>query len=180
MFESTSKSQKRSAKGFTLIELLVVVVIVGILAAVALPNFLGQSGKARTTEASAAIDALKSGQEAFLNDNGSYASIGTLGTTTATANADDLGGNLVATGGTLSAFTASLGVNLDSAKFADGGSLASASGARWVVATSALTASDFTINVDGGGSGTTGLLRRLGASYRKTQGRVYIDGNGTV
>jgi prepilin-type N-terminal cleavage/methylation domain-containing protein len=44
-------SRKDSEKGFTLIELLVVVVIVGLLAAIALPSFLGQVNKARHAEA---------------------------------------------------------------------------------------------------------------------------------
>ena len=44
--------------GFTLVELMIVVVIVGILSAVALPNFLSQTDKAKATEATSKISAL--------------------------------------------------------------------------------------------------------------------------
>lgn len=53
----TGKKRSRLAQGFTLVELMVVIVIVGILAAVALPNFLRQSSKAKVTEAQAKIAA---------------------------------------------------------------------------------------------------------------------------
>ncbi|HEY5138683.1 MAG TPA: prepilin-type N-terminal cleavage/methylation domain-containing protein [Methylococcales bacterium] len=65
--------KKRSAKGFTLIELLVVVVIIGILAAVALPNLIGQTDKARMTEATATLSGINTGQEAYYFENNAYA-----------------------------------------------------------------------------------------------------------
>ena len=43
-------SQNIIKRGFTLVELMVVIVIVGILSAVALPNFLSQTAKAKATE----------------------------------------------------------------------------------------------------------------------------------
>ena len=47
---SRKKKQNILQQGFTLVELMVVIVIVGILSAIALPNFLSQTNKAKATE----------------------------------------------------------------------------------------------------------------------------------
>jgi type IV pilus assembly protein PilA len=53
-----SSKNKLLQEGFTLVELMIVIVIVGILSAVALPNFLNQTNKAKGTEAKTKLTAL--------------------------------------------------------------------------------------------------------------------------
>jgi type IV pilus assembly protein PilA len=73
MFQS-SGSGIRDEKGFTLIELLVVILIVGILAAVAIPTYLSQRGKAYDSNAQSMVKDMRLAELAFATDNdGTYA-----------------------------------------------------------------------------------------------------------
>lgn len=62
----------RSNKGFTLIELLIVVAIIGILAAIAIPQFSAYRQKAYNAAAQSDLKNTKTGMEAFMADNQSY------------------------------------------------------------------------------------------------------------
>jgi type IV pilus assembly protein PilA len=59
-------------KGFTLIELLIVVVIIGILAAIAIPKFANTKGKAYKTAMISDLRNLVTAEEAFFSDSGKY------------------------------------------------------------------------------------------------------------
>ena len=69
-------SNKKRGGGFTLIELLVVVIIIGILAAVALPNFLNQLGKARETEGKNAIGTINRAAQVVHFEAQTFAGLG--------------------------------------------------------------------------------------------------------
>jgi len=58
----------REQKGFTLIELLIVVAIIGILAAIAVPAFMGQQKKAKWRALQASCDGASKQAATFLND----------------------------------------------------------------------------------------------------------------
>jgi type IV pilus assembly protein PilA len=62
-------------QGFTLIELLVVILIIGILAAIAIPAFLNQRQKAYDSAAKSQVKSAQTAEETYATDNnGSYAS----------------------------------------------------------------------------------------------------------
>ena len=59
-------------KGFTLIELLIVVVIIGILAAIAIPKFANTKSKAYVTAMKSDLRNLVSAQESYFSDSAKY------------------------------------------------------------------------------------------------------------
>ncbi len=63
----------RNRKGFTLIELLIVVVIIGILAAIAIPKFASTKEKAYITAMKSDLRNMMTAQESYFSDYGEYA-----------------------------------------------------------------------------------------------------------
>jgi type IV pilus assembly protein PilA len=64
------RQRANDERGFTLIELLVVILIIGILAAIAIPSFLNQKGKAYDASAKELARTAETTAETFATDNG--------------------------------------------------------------------------------------------------------------
>ena len=71
--------QLKGQKGFTLIELMIVVAIIGILAAIAIPNFLRYQAKSRQSEAKTNLGAVFVGETAYFSENSRYGSFSEIG-----------------------------------------------------------------------------------------------------
>ena len=69
---------RNTRKGFTLIELLIVVVIIGILAAIAIPKFANSKNKAYVTAMKSDLRNLVTAEEAFFSDSTHYTDGATL------------------------------------------------------------------------------------------------------
>ena len=75
LVQRLKRQQAKTPNAFTLVELLVVVAIVGILSAIALPNFLAQTDKAKATEAKTHLaSTLKQAHAKYLEDGAAPAS----------------------------------------------------------------------------------------------------------
>lgn len=71
---NSAVSRHRPRSGFTLIELLIVVVIIGILAAIAIPKFSNTKGKANAAALKSDLRNLSTAEEAYFFENSVYTS----------------------------------------------------------------------------------------------------------
>ena len=100
------RQRTENERGFTLIELLVVILIIGILAAIAIPSFLNQKSKASDAAAKELAHSMQVATETYATDNsGSYTglSLSLLNQYEATIQTTSGNGNAYASGATGSA-----------------------------------------------------------------------------
>ena len=70
--------KKKNTKGFTLIELMIVVAIIGILAAIAIPNFLKFQAKSKQSEAKTNLKGIYTAETGYFGENNKYDTFGNI------------------------------------------------------------------------------------------------------
>src|SRR6476660_1947055 len=104
MLARIQKAMKEKDEGFTLIELLVVIIIIGILAAIAIPVFLNQRKKATEASVKSALRTVANEMETYYTDNQNYVAVtatvnsATVGTTSVTLSKNNSVGTTTAPG----------------------------------------------------------------------------------
>ncbi len=103
----------RNRKGFTLIELMIVVAIIGILAAIAIPNFLRFQAKSKQSEAKELLSTVYTAEQAYFAEQNTYGSLSNAGfTPSATPKYyTNITSQFTFTGGT--SFTGTTSANID-------------------------------------------------------------------
>lgn len=169
LLQHLNQKNANKEEGFTLIELLVVIIIIGILAAIALPSFLNQANKAKQVEAKQTLSAMNKSQQAyytenntFLKDIGDFAKYSGAGIKTQTTNYTyDVG----VSGANLVVNMAKPGTGSALLGYAGGVGLVTPTGASDSTSTSVLCQGDKSIAA-GGAQPTTGSVTNAGTEVK--------------
>ena len=102
----TKLNKKRGTKGFTLIELMIVIAIIGILAAIAIPQFAAYRVRAYNASAESDLKALQTTFEVFFNDYDEYPNARAAAEATTPFQFVDTAGNAVTFGASKSVWIA--------------------------------------------------------------------------
>ena len=149
---------KRGEKGFTLIELLIVVAILGVLAAVVIPNVGRFIGRGETEAAETELSNIQSAVEAMMVDNGLEAlPAGTFPATTGAA-IDNMG-----------AFPSDAAVTTDKVNDPDNVAYLAGDKDGYIL---------YQHDIEADGDNATNLVNYV--ATQTTQGTYYVDAQGTV